>query len=57
MADPYNNNPFSTDNGERELRSEYAANNALRDTLRGIAQSADYLEALDYDPWKELKND
>lgn len=57
MANPYDNNPFSTDHDKRELRSEYAANRALRDTLRGIAQSPDYLEALDYDPWKELKND
>jgi hypothetical protein len=54
MADPYNHNPFASDNS-REFRSEYAANRALADDRR---------EAEDLDPWnewgtknKELKND
>ena len=33
MADPYNHNPFCSDD-RRESRSEYAANRALADTVR-----------------------
>lgn len=59
MADPYNHNPFSTDNGDRELRSEYAANKALGKAIANQLNKLlpDLVEALDYDPWKELKND
>ena len=79
MADPYNHNPFSTDDGDRELRSEYAANKALSKTIANqlnkllpelafearvksanqdaeIAADLDRMEALDYDPWNEWRN-
>lgn len=39
MCDPYNSNPFKTDNA-RDSRSEYDANRNLRDTINREAKHA-----------------
>lgn len=48
MANPYDHNPFKTD--DREIKNERDANRALRDTLLDIAKT----RVPDSIDWEEL---